>query len=60
MIGFSIYSPKVTPLRVFEVIEVRVVQVIPSVDVMIVPLAPTVTKLPVSYTHLTLTTKRIV
>ena len=44
MIGFRIYSPKVTPLRLFEVIEVRVVQDEPLLDVRIVPLSPTTTK----------------
>ena len=43
---FKIYSPKVTPLRVFVVPDVRVVQDEPLLDVMIVPLAPTATKLP--------------
>ena len=41
---FRIYSPKVTPLRVFVVPDVRVVQDEPLLDVIIVPLAPTATK----------------
>ena len=45
MIGFRIYSPKVTPLRVFEVPESELLQFVPlSVDLRILPLSPTATK----------------
>ena len=44
MIGFSIYSPKVTPLSVDVVIDVGVDQDKPSLDVRTVPLFPTATK----------------
>ena len=44
MIGFSIYSPKVTPLSVDVVPDVRGVQDEPLLDVRIVPLSPTTTK----------------